>query len=89
MVDHKNGDRTNNKLENLRWVTAEENAANRKCAKETISMTKSGTWRVRIAKGGERMHIGIYQTIEEAREVYQQESMKLRGDFHRMEGGAY
>jgi len=30
MVDHIDGVKSNNKLENLRWVTAKENAANRK-----------------------------------------------------------
>lgn len=29
-VDHIDGDRTNNRLDNLRWVTAKENAQNRK-----------------------------------------------------------
>ena len=43
MVDHIDGDRANNKVENLRWVSAKENASNRLPRKEYFKHCKSCT----------------------------------------------
>ena len=72
-IDHADGNRTNNLIDNLREVTNQQNQFNAK----TSSRNKSGIkgvswneekqkWEVRIMVDGRNKFIGYYDTLEEA-----------------------
>lgn len=70
-IDHKDHDRTNNKLNNLVEATASTNSKNQSIYKNNKSgfhgVTAHGNkWRARININGVKHHIGIFDTIEEA-----------------------
>lgn len=66
-VDHKDTDRKNNKLENLRWVTGSENTRNREVCKKATSQyngvrlhEKSGKWQVSVWFNRTTKHLGTF-----------------------------
>lgn len=76
-VDHINGDRLDNRRENLRRVTLYQNQQNRKCPTHTTSGKKGvcwhrqmRKWHVRISVNGTRMHLGYYDDLETAALLY-------------------
>lgn len=77
-IDHKDGDRSNNRITNLRDVVNQVNRENMRCAR---SDNKSGwlgvhlhddgiRWRARIQVRGRSRHIGLYETPEDAYAAY-------------------
>lgn len=74
LVDHIDGDRLNNSLTNLRWVTQKENQLNRHTAVASSGVTgvhriKGSTLRPWMACGkldGVQVYLGVFQTLEEA-----------------------
>jgi hypothetical protein len=76
-IDHINGDRLDNRRANLRLVTLFQNQQNRKCPTHTASNKKGvnwhrkkGKWHVRISVEGTRIHLGYYDDLETAAQVY-------------------
>ena len=78
-IDHINGVRNDNQISNLRLVNRSQNNQNRLRARSDnvtsfskgVSLHKqSNRWRVRIRAGAEQIHIGMFDTIEEARVGY-------------------
>jgi hypothetical protein len=68
-IDHLDGNRINNRINNLRLATSQINAQNPKC--EYRGYNKHGTkWRVRICVNNELIYIGSYDTEEEASIAY-------------------
>ncbi len=68
-IDHINGDRADNRVENLRLVTSQENNFNTK--HKGIDLHKpSGRWRARIGINHKRLFLGYFDTEEEARQAY-------------------
>jgi len=73
-IDHINNIKTDNRVENLRWVTRSEN--NRNCKKKNSStgftgVTKNGKgFRARCSKDGVAKSLGTFKTAEEAFEAY-------------------
>ena len=71
-VDHINRIRTDNRVENLRWVTHRENCFNKDCRAESkskeknINLRANGKYVVQIQVDGKRKYIGVYDTLEEA-----------------------
>lgn len=74
IIDHINGDGTDNRICNLRVVTDQENAMNKRLNKRN----KIGAhdvhyaphirkWIARISFKGERKHLGVFKTLEEAK----------------------
>jgi len=91
-IDHKNGDRMDNRLMNLRLATHQQNSFNvSKKTKNPISIYK-GVWyrkdhgRVKrwcadIKISGKKIHIGTFLTEKEAAEAYNIEAERYQGEF--------
>ncbi len=72
-VDHINNDRTDNRLENLRYATKQENSRNCSISKNNTSGTKGVNWNkrdkkwsARITIDGIKIHIGRFDNKEDA-----------------------
>ncbi len=79
IVDHRDRDRSNNRASNLRLATQAQNGSNRKLGKGWV---KSGNlYQAVIYHRGVRLALGSYETPEEAREVYINKVLDLRGEW--------
>lgn len=92
MIDHRDGDGTNNRWSNLRRATASQNAANSRRPRDNTSGYKgvllcrgSGRWHAYIHKNRRRIHLGTFATPEAAHEAYVTAARKLFGKFARAE----
>ena len=76
-IDHKDGDKTNNRIDNLRECTHAQNHQNR------VSMPKSSSkytgvswyknskkWRAKIVTNGVDKYLGLYESESEAYKAY-------------------
>lgn len=86
LVDHIDGDRLNNHPSNLRLATKQENCRNRRHERNNKSglrgvYKKRKKWVASIAHQGNRIHLGSYETREEASLAYQLANEKLFADF--------
>lgn len=74
-IDHINGDRTDNRPDNLLLGSRSVNMRNRALGRNNTSgaygvyQTRSGRWSARIGVGGVPWHLGTFATFEEARSV--------------------
>ncbi len=66
IIDHINGDTTDNRIANLRDVTPQQNSFNTK-SKNYSYHKRVKKWNVQICKDYKKIHIGYYNTEEEAR----------------------
>ena len=85
-VDHINNNRSDNRVENLRWSSHKENSQNRSTNKNNTSgvkrINKEGKrWRASIGYNNKLIHIGSYKTKEEAIEARQKKAKELFGEF--------
>ena len=82
-IDHRDGDKLNNSIENLRWVSHLENNLNRKNYgkyKRGVSFNKSANkFETKIRKNGKRIYLGLYDTEEEAHQSYRLKFIELYG----------
>jgi len=70
IIDHINGDRLDNRRENLRHVTHSQNAQN-KNTKKTIGVWKHlDKWSSEITYNKRKIYVGVFNTIEEAQKMY-------------------
>ena len=74
MVDHVDGDRQNNDISNLRWVSRSENGQNHRKHREGkipgVHTTKGGKYEARTTYRGSSKYLGVYNTPEEAHAAY-------------------
>lgn len=88
-LDHRNGDRADNRWENLRVATYQQNAFNRsgvsgrELAKGVESSTDGKTWRARIKVNGRLIHLGTYTSEAEAIAAYQGAACIIQGEYRR------
>jgi hypothetical protein len=88
-IDHINGDRTDNRLENLREATNSENQYNSKTRKDNklgikgISCYREGKYRAYTRDNGKKIHIGCFDTLEEAKAAYDKAASTIHGEFFR------
>ena len=85
-LDHIDGDRTNNAIENLRPATRKQNTHNQKKKVNSRNpykgVTKANSKRIaRIYNQGERQYLGVFNTAEEAYAAYCDAANQIRGDF--------
>lgn len=69
-VDHIDGDRTNNNIENLRWVTPQGNQHNRRTAKGYYWCKRTNKWKAQIYLNYKNIHLGYFDLEEDARQAY-------------------
>jgi hypothetical protein len=87
-IDHINGDKLDNRIENLRAATVGQNQHNRKTNANNTSGYKGVSWdkaRKKWLTGikleGKRIHLGYFDNVEEAAEVVRKAREELHGDF--------
>lgn len=87
-IDHINGIRTDNRIENLRPATVSQNHVNTKLRDDNTSGLKgvsihstSKRWRARLHCNGVEKHLGFFNTKDEASEAYQRAAAEHYGDF--------
>ena len=69
-IDHIDGNKSNNKIENLRDVTAQENQWNRTTAKGYVWKKNRNKFESQISINGKTKFLGSFQTEQEARNSY-------------------
>ena len=69
-IDHIDGNRLNNRIENLRMVTYQENCWNKKATKGYFYCKRTDKYRVQIAVNNTKIEIGRFKTPKEARKAY-------------------
>ena len=92
-VDHIDGDKLNNHVDNLRWATNSENQINsppcdgpkRKTTSKYKGVNRYGltkkSWRAYLNMDGKRVCIGSYKTEKAAARAYNKEARKLHGEY--------
>ena len=76
IIDHKDRNKSNNKIENLRKVTKQENSFNSN-AKGYYYYKKLKKWRAMIGIDGVRKSLGCFETEAEAKVAYQNAKKEL------------
>lgn len=67
VIDHRDLDRENNKIDNLRSVTVQENSFNSKAKGYNWCNNR---WRAKIFINGKQIHIGYFDIEEDAKQAY-------------------
>jgi hypothetical protein len=87
-IDHINNVRDDNRIENLREANAVENSRNIGLRKDSTSGFKGvsyhkhrGKFQAYINSNGTMKYLGLFNTAEEAHEVYKKAAEELFGDF--------
>jgi len=97
-IDHKNGNKLDNRRDNLRICSHAENSKNRKIQVNSTSGYKGVTlhvehlpsgniyknWTARITHNGKRIYLGGFKTPEEAGAAYAKKALELHGEFARI-----
>lgn len=87
-LDHINGVKDDNRISNLREVTAAQNTQNRvrpQGANPYLGVywyAQRRKWRALIVVGGRAKHLGLFTTPEEARAVYLAAKAELHSHFN-------
>lgn len=72
-IDHVDRNKSNNKIENLRLVTASSNALNRKCRNSNTGIRGISKdrdyFKVSFTVNMKSIHVGNFKTIDEAKKV--------------------
>lgn len=88
LIDHRDNNGLNNRIENLRDATSNQNQNNRKLSKASGSGVKDvykvgNKWQVRFTVSGKRKAFGCYYDIEVAKFVADTMRHKYHGQFAR------
>lgn len=92
-VDHRDGDKSNNRWSNLRLATHIQQAWNKGMRNDNtsgfvgVSWDKSRhLWSAFIYLGGKHKYLGRYQTKEQAGAAYAEAAQSAHGEFYRPNG---
>ncbi len=87
-VDHINGDVADNRIENLRLATASQNACNRGTQANNTTGVKGcvftkGKYQAQIQVARKYRYLGRFNSLSEAKDVYEKAAAELHGTFRR------
>lgn len=85
-IDHINGNKTDNRWDNLRLATKSQNGMNRPAPSNNTSGYKGVSrnkkrWAASIHENGLKRHLGTFDTPKEAHAAYCCAALKLHGEF--------
>lgn len=86
LIDHRNWDRKDNRITNLRESTKTQNAANSDLTRGATGVRgttrlESGRYQAQIGGKDGRKYLGTFDTVEEARSAYERASIDKYGEF--------
>jgi len=89
VIDHVNGNGLDNRKANVRFATSEQNGWNKRKQRGNYSSKYKGVsrskkrnqWRVRIKYKGRSIHLGRFETEEEAARAYDAKAKELFREF--------
>ncbi|MCP1243036.1 HNH endonuclease [Acetobacter lambici] len=89
-IDHINGDRSDNRITNLRFATNAQNCMNCKGHSNSLTGIKGvtwdktrGKWMARLNKGGKFINLGRFDTSDEAKMAYDAAAADAHGEYFR------
>jgi hypothetical protein len=85
-IDHINGDRSDNRIENLRPATISQNGQNRKPTgksgiKGVVWHKQIKRWVASISVNGKTKHLGCFETLEQAAEVSKAARIEMHKEY--------
>lgn len=87
-IDHANGERADDRIENLRMATPTQNRANSvnrgDLPKGVARKFRSSTFSARIDSNGRSFYLGSFRTPDEAGHAYNKAAITLHGEFARL-----
>ena len=82
-IDHINSIRSDNRIDNLRTVTNQQNQFNRPASLGFYWVPSKQLWNAKIKVDSKSIHLGYYGTILDARAAY----LRAKKKYHIIEGG--
>ncbi len=90
-VDHGNGNTLDNQKHNIRGCTHKDNVRNRGITKRSTCGYKgvfyekaAKKWRAQLNKDGKKIHLGLFEFIEDAAKAYNAAALIHHGEFARI-----
>lgn len=86
-IDHRNHDKQDNRIANLRDATAADNQRHRRgmvnkpLQLKGVRLHRSGAFQARITYEGARRSLGTYETADEAAHAYNKAAIDVFGEF--------
>lgn len=65
-IDHINGVKSDNRIENIRLATSQQNNRNRSGVAGACLVARTGKWQAAIQVGGKSIHLGTYVSKDDA-----------------------
>lgn len=91
LIDHRDLDGANNRMDNMRPATKSENGANRVAKPGASSQylgvgwhKAAGKWKAAISTNDRTCHLGLYDSEEDAARAYDVAAGQLHGEFARL-----
>lgn len=91
LIDHIDGNRSNNAIANLRIADKSINGFNREKKSDSSSVFKGvlwskkyGKWESKINAEGKRKHLGYFHCEQEAAHAYNKAAIELHGEYARL-----
>jgi hypothetical protein len=90
VIDHIDNNSLNNKIENLRLATYQQNSFNKSKSKNASSIHKGvvfipkyNKWQAQVQISGKSFYIGQFTSESEAKEAYDEVAKVIFGEFYR------
>jgi len=88
LIDHINGERSDNRLCNLRIATASQNVINSRKRKSSFQYRglwrNNSRWSASICLAGRKIYLGTFLTDIEAAQAYDKAALQMFGEFARL-----